>query len=618
MKTKSLLPLLVLALLLQIIAGQHIPISHRAPAQAAPTVRYVAPEGDCGGASPCYGVIQEAIDAAASGDEIRIAEGTYYDVNDHGGLSQVAYISKSLSLRGGFTTGNWTTPDPEAHPSELNATVQGRVLAIIGPEITVTVAGLRLSYGNCHDLGGGSGDADAGGGVYVLRAVAKLSHTAVLSSVTPSGSGHAGGGLYIADSTAKMAGCTVQGNTAGDAGGGIYLDDSRATLTDNAFHHNIVGTFGTGAALYAVGGETTLAQSTIRDNECTGGLAVVLDQSPAVLSDNVIADNVDWCGGVGTNHSLQLTGNTVQANSGRGVGIWGRGSFTLTGNFVESNSDEGIWLSLLDGPSRALLRNNRIERNHESTDRKGAGLYLSTPQGWPIWLSGNTIRYNDCHHGNGGGLYIATGGITLTGNLIQHNVSTDDPNPNITNGGGGLYIEGEATLINNVISDNQADARGAGIYIAGSAPTFYHNTIAGNTGDGVGVYVKEANSDPAQPELYNTIVASQTTGIYVSGEALNVARVDGVLWWSNGANTAGDGTVFLFHETTGDPVFTNPLDDDYHILTGSAAIDQGIDAGILLDYDEEPRPYQDPDLGADEFWPAGVLQRIYLPAILKR
>jgi hypothetical protein len=41
-----------------------------------------------------------------------------------------------------------------------------------------------------------------------------------------------------------------------------------------------------------------------------------------------------------------------------------------------------------------------------------------------------------------------------------------------------------------------------------------------------------------------------------------------------------------------------------------------VDAGIKTDVDHEPRPYQTPDLGADEYWPPGALKRAYLPVVL--
>jgi hypothetical protein len=43
----------------------------------------------------------------------------------------------------------------------------------------------------------------------------------------------------------------------------------------------------------------------------------------------------------------------------------------------------------------------------------------------------------------------------------------------------------------------------------------------------------------------------------------------------------------------------------------------GIDAGVTTDIDGLLRPYQLPDIGADEYWPPGALKFIYLPIVLK-
>ena len=43
-------------------------------------ILHVAPGGDCGGATPCYATVQAAVDAAVEGDTIKIAAGTYADV----------------------------------------------------------------------------------------------------------------------------------------------------------------------------------------------------------------------------------------------------------------------------------------------------------------------------------------------------------------------------------------------------------------------------------------------------------------------------------------------------------------------------------------------------------
>ncbi len=99
-------------------------------------------------------------------------------------------------------------------------------------------------------------------------------------------------------------------------------------------------------------------------------------------------------------------------------------------------------------------------------------------------------------------------------------------------------------------------------------------------------------------------------------------RLQATLWgagiWANSADWAGPGTISTGTiNLRGDPGFVDPDAGDYHIGFGSAARDQGVDAGILWDMDPQPRPYQVPDLGADEYWPSGALSRVYLPVIAR-
>ena len=70
------------------------------------SVYYVALDGACGGNTPCYTTVQAAVDAVDDpGDEIRVATGVYTGVQTRAGFDQIAYISKSLTLRGGYSPG---------------------------------------------------------------------------------------------------------------------------------------------------------------------------------------------------------------------------------------------------------------------------------------------------------------------------------------------------------------------------------------------------------------------------------------------------------------------------------------------------------------------------------
>ena len=99
-------------------------------AKADPGILYVAPGGTCGGATPCYSNIQTAVTAANSNDEVRVAEGTYTGINNLGGLAQVLYIDKTVTVRGGYTTSDWSNSDPENNLTTIDAQELGRGIYI--------------------------------------------------------------------------------------------------------------------------------------------------------------------------------------------------------------------------------------------------------------------------------------------------------------------------------------------------------------------------------------------------------------------------------------------------------------------------------------------------------
>jgi len=219
----------------------------------------------------------------------------------------------------------------------------------------------------------------------------------------------------------------------------------------------------------------------------------------------------------------------------------------------------------------------------------GGGLYLHESD--DATLSGNTISHNaagDC----GGGLYLYdSDDVTLTGNVIWGNTAGDD--------GSGLYLAlGDVTLTNNVIADNQADNDGSALHVNDSSPLLLHTTMARNMGTGVHV------ADGAVT-MSNTILVSHTVGIHVA--AGETATLEATLWgdgaWANATDWSGAGT--LVTETVNvwsDPAFVDPDAGDYHIAPDSAALDAGVDAGITVDMDGEPRPAGSGyDIGADEF-----------------
>ncbi len=134
---------------------------------------------------PCA-TLQHAVDVAADQDEVRIAAGTYSDlsvrpradVTTTGVVTQIVYLSKTLALRGGYTTTNWLIADPLSNPTVLDAQAQGRVFYVMG-NISPTIDGLQLTNGNPLDMGYDAGCLpgqclNVGGAVFAITATMTL------------------------------------------------------------------------------------------------------------------------------------------------------------------------------------------------------------------------------------------------------------------------------------------------------------------------------------------------------------------------------------------------------------------------------------------------------------
>jgi hypothetical protein len=185
-----------------------------------------------------------------------------------------------------------------------------------------------------------------------------------------------------------------------------------------------------------------------------------------------------------------------------------------------------------------------------------------------------------------------------------------------------LHSDADVTLDNNVIVDNAIGTEpyghptGAGVYVYYGHLHGRHNTLAGNTGgDGSGLHVTDdGHGNYSTVALTNTILVSHTVGITVA--AGNTATLEATLWHANTSNWDGAGTINHTGDVPGDP---DPAfaADGYHLTAGSPAADKGVSASIWVDIDGQPRPYQAPDLGADEYWPPGVLKHLYLPLVVR-
>ena len=163
-------------------------------------------------------------------------------------------------------------------------------------------------------------------------------------------------------------------------------------------------------------------------------------------------------------------------------------------------------------------------------------------------------------------------------------------------------------MINTLFASNTATLSGTALYLGSSGGAqLYHITIGSPLSTtGAAVYVSAGSVN-----VINSIVVSHTIGLYRTGGTISQ---DYNLFFSNLTNTLGVSVTGGTHNVIGEPKFMDVAHDNYHLRAGSPAIDQGMNLGIFIDYDGDPRPYNSGfDIGFDEYYAA--VPRVYLPMI---
>jgi uncharacterized repeat protein (TIGR01451 family) len=280
-----------------------------------------------------YSSIQAAVDAATDGTVVKVAAGHYTGVHARpappvypwpapgGTITQVVYISNTLTLRGGYAAPGFAEPpDPEAHPTTVDAEDQGRALFIGGSgSISVTVEGLRITGAGVNDE---IWESAKGGGITVVGATATIRNNRLYDNV-----GVQGGGLYLWGSSAIIIDSTINGNMGLD-GAGLAVESSQATVRGNVISANHAPSYG-GGIWVRDGSEADLRDNIITSNQACDGGGVQLSGGHTVLINNVIADNElrsECMQGSGLSiwgASAQLLHTTIARNTGgQGSGVW--------------------------------------------------------------------------------------------------------------------------------------------------------------------------------------------------------------------------------------------------------------------------------------------------------
>ncbi len=505
----------------------------------------------CDDADICdYTDIQTAVDAASDGTMIKVAKGEY--TGEAGDDAVVTIAGKDVILRGGYSPTNWTVSDPIVYPTIINGEDARRGIAI--KDSDAIVSGFHIEHGKAAGQGG------------------------AYRTDLPKPDG-LGGGVYIENSTATFIRNAIRNNTALAAsiplqqyqpgmGGGIAASYSTLTIRDSMIISNTA----------QAGGGTYTYSSTLK------------------MDRNIVSHNmaVDWAS------DTQTISNT----------LYGRG-----GGIATENNEQ------------VTIQENVISQNMADDD--GGGIAIGSTwanvayevEATPTTITGNTISGN-ISGGLGGG-----GGIDSLGSTTYFGENVITANQSSSGGDGFAFGNGHYIVANNMVVENtNPSAPGMGLVFAGCEDALaYNNTIANNQGillsAGVGVSgLENTNPFTGQKTYYNTtvhlannIISGHTVGVAATSTKHNVTIENTLFSENKMGNTAiipletmtptGE-SIPTTNDVEGDPNFIAPLKGNYHLGTGSAAIDAGTDVSAFLpvvDIDGNAREIGDDiDLGADE------------------
>jgi len=457
-----------------------------------------------------YPTIQEAVDAATSGDRLHVSTGEYAEI--------VLITNNNIIVEGGYLLDYITkTNDPSTTivnggggPGSVfslsNSTVTFEYLNIcsgavwgagggiqLSPMCTVTTRQCRI-YGNAAFLGGG---------IYApSNTILVVTNTFINNNFAIAGGGISGENYCHV--VMEGPSCQCYGNFA-SVGAGVSILNGNLIVQGGAdVFANIANSYGGG--IYLAGGATGVIQ----------GFGTGIGHS--VLAGNGATNDLQgWGGGIYVKDStLTVAGSgcVVMGNNARngGGGVYLTNS-TLTVKNGGSIGYPDFWFA-------------------NFTDGVGGGIYALDST--VIVTNNSTVIYGIA--GAGGGIYSFRSDINFYGATLG---ATNLGASSIADAGGGLFaVFSQLQFHNSRIIDNFANAVGGGMYLVFSNDLLAVNTeISGNTAISGGGGAIFADSFFGSCVLDNTRVISNISH-YSAG---------GIYWHSIDTLTAHNGTEINYN-----------------------------------------------------------------------
>ncbi len=490
--------------------------------------------------------IEDAINAAASGDIIRVQGRTYT-----GGAAEIDITDKSLTLIGGYDN---TCTTKFALQTRLDATGTGDSVI----EIRATAA--RTVILQDFNITGGSDDPNFGGGIEVDPNITlTLSGTHVQSNDSANGAGvHLDGSTLILQNRSL-----IYGNDASADGGGVFCRNGTI---------HIDGFSSIGPNLGFVTPNEAIRGGGIFADNC---IVHIGQTSEASVLDNVAVD---------------------------GAGIYATGASSLnayTSGIVTNNSATGNGGGIyLDGGTTLDVNQAQISNNQTSAD--GGALYINgdgnkaTIRSTTACSPTTCARVHDNSAARGGIAYLNKGGrLTLSRVYADGNSATTNAAAVFAD-----TLDPIEITFNNVML-TRGNTVGDLFHVVESFPEQATLTLEGVT-------IADVDGLTSDDRL---ITLSNNADLFMNAAAVSPINEAAILSGGNStsvscsvlpaAPTAGSTSNNLIAT----PVFLLPANGIYHLSPTSPGVDICPLQSLNLDIDGEARPNNGAiDAGADEVY----------------
>jgi len=259
-------------------------------------------------------------------------------------------------------------------------------------------------------------------------------------------------------------------------------------------------------------------------------------------------------------------------------------------NIMNNHANNGGGVYFTDFHSVTIEDSNLIE-NFSTND--GGGVFCQNVN--TFIFTNNKVNYNSS--GGGGGVRAESRNYFFANNIISGNSS------------GGVFLPGSGagTFLNNTITENTTMGDGGTITAYGDF-IFKSNIISGNNGKGIFVYYKSLMM------INNTISMNQGKGLHFNPDMASANTIcniyNNIIWGNGDTDLYKEGYGHesnLYHNIytsasatwdneegnlTVDPLFQDPDNGEFHVVTGSPALNAGLNTAPGLpdtDLDGNPR-----------------------------